>query len=286
MKKTGLAIMGLAAVLGLGSAVGVCAGTKKIIKFEDGKRVEIDVENGGAVTGAQTGDEAVNGAQTEDEAVNKTGAESGSEAATEPADLNFGGFEADLDSAYTYAPETAEEGALGEEEGILELGKFWGPVTEKLNGGFIIDSKVPDGYQGDIVIHVDADHTLVLDSMTGFPAGEDSIAAGQTIYVYTSPVMTMSLPPQTTAELVLVNIPQDAGAPLYVKASGALEADGAGGYVLKTTGGEEIKVPADCPITPFLTRQMVRLEDIAKGRKCLVWLDAKGQAERIVLFNE
>ncbi len=274
MKKTGLAIMGLAAVLGLGSAVGVCAGTKKIIKFEDGKRVEIDVENGGAVTGAQTGDEAVNGA------------EAGSEAATEPVDLSFGGFEADLDSAYTYAPETAEEGALGEEEGILELGKFWGPVTEKLDGGFIFDSKVPDGYQGDIVIHVDADHTLVLDSMTGFPAGEDSIAAGQTVYVYTSPVMTMSLPPQTTAELVLVNIPQDAGAPLYVKASGALEADGAGGYVLKTTGGEEIKVPADCPITPFLTRQMVRLEDIAKGRKCLVWLDAHGQAERIVLFNE
>ncbi|MCI9593823.1 MAG: hypothetical protein HFG51_06695 [Lachnospiraceae bacterium] len=263
MKKTGLMVMGLAAVLGIGSAVGVCGGTKKIIKFEDGKRVEIDVENGGAAVGN----------------------EARSEAATEAADLSFGGAETDLDSAFTYTPETTEEGALGE-EGILELGKFWGPVTEKLDGSFIIDSKVPDGYQGDIVIHIDPDNTLVLDALTGFPVTEGEIAAGQTTYVYTSPAMTMSLPPQTTAELVLVNVPQDAGAPLYVRASGALEADGAGGYVLKSTRGEEIKVPADCPITPFLTRQMVRLEDIAKGRKCLVWLGADGQAERIVLFNQ
>ena len=49
MKKTGLIIMGLAAVMGIGSAAGVCAGTKKIIRFDEGKRVEIDVENGVAV---------------------------------------------------------------------------------------------------------------------------------------------------------------------------------------------------------------------------------------------
>ena len=75
MKKTGLMVMGLAAVLGIGSAVGVCGGTKKIIKFEDGKRVEIDVENGGAAVGN----------------------EARSEAATEAADLSFGGAETDLD---------------------------------------------------------------------------------------------------------------------------------------------------------------------------------------------
>ena len=46
MKKTGLIIMGLAVVMGIGSAAGVCAGTKKIIRFDEGKRVEIDVENG------------------------------------------------------------------------------------------------------------------------------------------------------------------------------------------------------------------------------------------------
>lgn len=272
MKKTGLAIMGLAAVLGIGSAVGVCAGTKKIIKFEDGKRVEIDVENGGAA-----GTEA------------KT--EAGDEAATEPADLSFGGFEDDLDSAFSYdgsadgtaAQDTDQDGV----KNSLESMRIWGNVLEKLEGGFAIDSKVQEGegYQGEMVVHLDPDNTLILDAMTGFPAEEGAIAPGQTLYVYISPVMTMSLPPQTTAELVLVNIPQDAGAPLYVTASGALEADEAGGYVLKTVDGKEIKVPADCPITPFLTRQMVRLEDIAEGRKCLVWLDVCGQAERIVLFN-
>lgn len=259
MKKTGLAIMGLTAVLGISSAVGVCAATKKIIKFEDGKRVEIDVENDAGTNAAEV---------------------------TEPADADFGGFEEDLDSAFTFGGETEGEAADEGVEDSLELGKFWGPVLENMSKGFLMDSKVQDGYQGEIVIHMEADKTLIVDSVTGFPAQEEQLGAGRMVYVYTSPIMTLSLPPQTTAELVLVNIPQDTGAPLYVKASGALETDGAGGYVLKTTTGEELKVPADCPITPYLTRQMVRLEDIAAGRKCLVWLDAGGQAEKIVLFNE
>lgn len=248
MKKTGLIIMGLAAVMGIGSAAGVCAGTKKIIRFEEGKRVEIDVENG---------------------VVGTVGA------------ADAAGTDVTEDALGDVVDETAQEDAADS----LELGKFWGPVMEKRDGGFSIDSKVPEGYQGEIVIHIDPDNTLILDSVTGLPVDESQIAANQTVYVYTSPAMTLSLPPQTTAELVLVNIPQDKGAPLYVNASGALEADGAGGYVLKTNGGEEIKVPANCPIIPYLTRQMVYLENIEKGSKCLVWLDASGQAERIVLFN-
>lgn len=248
MKKTGLIIMGLAAVMGIGSAAGVCAGTKKIIRFEEGKRVEIDVENG---------------------VVGTVGA------------ADAAGTDVTEDALGDVVDETAQEDAADS----LELGKFWGPVMEKRDGGFSIDSKVPEGYQGEIVIHIDPDNTLILDSVTGLPVDESQIAANQTVYVYTSPAMTLSLPPQTTAELVLVNIPQDKGAPLYVNASGALEADGAGGYVLKTNGGEEIKVPANCPIIPYLTRQMVYLENIEKGSKCLVWLDASGQAESIVLFN-
>ncbi len=249
MKKTGLIIMGLAVVMGIGSAAGVCAGTKKIIRFDEGKRVEIDVENG--VAGATDA------------------------AGTEGADNT----EIALENG-------TEDSAQEDTADSLELGKFWGPVMEKRDGGFSIDSKVPEGYQGEIVIHIDPDNTMILDSVTGFPADESQIAANQTVYVYTSPAMALSLPPQTTAELVLVNIPQDKGAPLYVNASGALEADGAGGYVLKTNGGEEIKVPANCPITPHLTRQMVYLESIEKGSKCLVWLDASGLAEKIVLFNK
>lgn len=266
MKKSGLAIMGLAAVLGIGSAAGVCAGTKKIIKYEDGKRVEIDVE------------------QNAPAAIEPT--------ATEPADLSFGGFEEDLDSAFSYdgnvAGDVTQDIDQGEVKNRLEPVRIRGNVLEKLEGGFSIDSKAQEGegYQGEMVIHVDPENTLILDSMTGLPAKEDAVAPGQTLYVYISPVMTMSLPPQTTAELVLANIPQDAGVPLYVTASKALEGDETGSYVLKTIDGKEIKVPADCPITPYLTRQMVRLEDISEGRKCLVWLGINGQAEKIMLFNE
>ena len=42
----------------------------------------------------------------------------------------------------------------------------------------------------------------------------------------------------------------------------------------------------DCPIIPYLTRQMVTLQDITAGRKCMIWLDASGAASNIVLFNQ
>lgn len=280
--RKGLVIMGLAAVLGIGAALGVCAGTKKIIKIEDGKRVEINVEQSRQeAEAALTESTAVDPIAAEPVEIEPTAVEP---TAAEPADLEYGGMEPALDEAFSV--DTEGEPGTGVPDAGLEPGKVWGNVLEKLDGGFVIDNRAQEGYTGEMVIHIDPDNTRILDSITGFPAGEDTIAAGQTLYVYIRPMMTMSLPPQTTAELVLVNIVQDAGAPLYVTAASELEDDGVGGYVLKTVGGEEIKVSADCPITPYLTRQMVRLEDIAAGRKCLVWISADNRAERIVLFNE
>lgn len=276
--RKGFVIMGLAAVLGIGGALGVCAATKKIIKIEDGKRIEIDVEQSREEAEAKAGQEAA----AEESAV-----------AEEPtaADLEYGGMEPDLDAAFSVSdPVTGDDadGISADELPDADLGpvRVWGNVLEKLENGFVINNQNQKGYQGEMVIHIDKEHTLVIDSITGLPAEESAIAKDRILYAYISPMMTMSLPPQTTAEIVLVNVAQDAGVPLYVTAASELAADGAGAYVLKTVGGEEIKVPADCPITPYLTRQMVRLEDITAGRKCLVWLGADGRARKIVMFNE
>lgn len=270
MRKKGLMIVGLAMVLGTGGAIGASGAIKQVIRMEGGKRIEESV-------GAETAADVLAMKQSAEEAATKETLQAG-------------------ENVLEKFPATDAEGVdmetgFDEEEEMQsfldwDLVKMWGVMKENRDGGFVVDSQVPDGYQGEVVIHVDPKNTLVLDSVTGFPAEEGKPAVGETVYVYTSPAMTMSLPPQTTAGLVLVNVPQDGAAPEYVTAVSALEADGEGNYWLTATSGEKIKIPADCPITPYLTRQMVRLEDITEGRHCLIWLDGEGKAERIVLFNE
>lgn len=185
----------------------------------------------------------------------------------------------------------SEEGSQAGEaavpgDGALETLRIEGVVLEAGEDRILLDRQFPEGYHEDTVLHIDPERTLILDSVSGLPAEAGQIQKGDSLYVYVGPAMTMSLPPQMTAVLILTGTPQDAAAPSYIHAAGSLEADGQGGWILKGTDGTQIKVPADCPIQPYLTRQIVRLSDITAGRYCLVWTGADGQAERIVLFNE
>ena len=186
------------------------------------------------------------------------------------------------------AEDTAAVGNTAAEESLqpqLQPMRMWGTITETGEDQFSFNSQTTNGYQGDVVIHIDPEQTLILDCVTGMPAGQDQIVNGNAVTVYAGPVMTMSLPPQMTASVVFVNIPADGSIPLYATVASDLEDNGQGGYTLTTVDGHTITVPADCSITPYLTRQMVTLQDLTQGRKCLIWLDADGAAERIILFN-
>lgn len=247
MKKKSLMIAaGLTMALGAGSAMISFGGANQIIRVEDGTRQVVEVENGQLVE-------------------------------------SFGG-EGDV----VAAEPDGTEGSIAADGNIqtqLQPIRMWGIITSVGEGSFTFDSQTENGYQGEVVVHIDPDQTLILDSVTGFPAGEDQIVSGNAVTVYVGPAMTMSLPPQTTAEMVFVNIPADGNIPLLVTAESDLADNGQGGYTLTSADGQTITVPADCAITPYLTRQMVTLQDLTQGRKCLVWLGADGAAERIVLFN-
>ena len=57
---------------------------------------------------------------------------------------------------------------------------------------------------------------MILDAVNGYPVLLDDLEDGSTVYAYVGPAMTMSLPPQATAHLILANIPEDFGVPQYV----------------------------------------------------------------------
>ncbi|MEY8338105.1 hypothetical protein AALB16_08765 [Lachnospiraceae bacterium 62-35] len=157
-----------------------------------------------------------------------------------------------------------------------------GPASPE-DGRLVIDNQSNVSSAGDIVINLSED-TPILDSVNGFPMELKDIKKGDMVYAYLSPAMTMSLPPQTSAYMILAGVPEDFKVPDYLKIDSFTPSDK--GYILKTVDGTSFTVPSDCAITPYLTRQLVRLEDLAKGRVCLLWSDDTNTAYKIVLFNE
>lgn len=162
--------------------------------------------------------------------------------------------------------------------------KIHGPVTKAEDGRLMIDSQGDTAYQGEIVLNVSPETTKILDAVTGSPVALEDIRDGESVYAYISPVMTMSLPPMTNASLILCNIPAGFRAPAYEEADVlTVNDDGVSGSV-KTAAGTTYTIPADCEIIPYLTRNIVRIQDLTEGRMFLVWADAQNRASKIMVF--
>ena len=63
-----------------------------------------------------------------------------------------------------------------------------------------------------------------------------------------------------------------------------MTANADGIWTLVSTAGTEYAVSADCRIMPYLTRQIVSLEDVEQGSNLLVWSNDQNQAQKLVLF--
>lgn len=162
---------------------------------------------------------------------------------------------------------------------------IWGPVLGVEDGAIRIDNQSGVSFSGEIVLNIDDEYSKVLDAENGFPAALADIQEGEFIYAYIGPAMTMSLPPMTTAEMVICKIPADYKAPEYVKVKSMQEQQD-GSWVLTSANEAVYQIPADCTILPYLTRNIVRLTDVTAGSSCLIWSDNSGIGQKIVLFAE
>lgn len=163
-----------------------------------------------------------------------------------------------------------------------EQAPIWGTIISVDNGS--IDMECPSGnvFEGEVIVNISGD-TLILDGENGYPVEAKDLQAGETVYAYIGPAMTMSLPPQTSGEVIIGKIPADAKVPEYITAK-SMTADADGSWTLVSTAGTEYAVSADCRIMPYLTRQIVSLEDVEQGSNLLVWSNDQNQAQKLVLF--
>lgn len=180
--------------------------------------------------------------------------------------------------------ETSEEEIPEEgEETAMDTFRIWGEITAVEDGRITVENQSENGYQGEIVFNISPENTLVLGAEDGFPVQLEDVELGS-FEAYLSPVMTMSLPPQTTPEMVIVNIPEDFGAPQYVAAAGPVE-ETEDGLVLTAGDDTRYVLEEEMEILPYLTKNIVTVEDIEKDSRCLIWLNEDNKVEKLVLFR-
>lgn len=124
-------------------------------------------------------------------------------------------------------------------------------------------------FEQEIVLNV-ADNVPVLDAATGFPVAWEDIDKTAPVYAWVSQAMSLSLPPQTAAQLIVVNVPADYAAPQYVAVKD-VKTESDGSVKITDQDGNVWSAAADTPVTPYLTRNMVYLSDVQPGRFCLIW---------------
>lgn len=183
--------------------------------------------------------------------------------------------------------ETGKEADTEGEDGLMasETLRIWGNIEAVEDGMITVDNQSGLSSPGEMIFTIDPEYTKILDAVSGYPVELEDIELG-TFQAYLGPAMTMSLPPQTTPEMVIVNIPQDFHAPDYVTARGAVEETELG-QTLMTVDGVAYVLTEETEVLPYLTKNIVTAQDINEGSKCLVWLNEEdGHVEKLVLFAE
>ncbi len=185
---------------------------------------------------------------------------------------------------------TAENGSEEESEGafmreLIIPVRIYGVISEVWTeqNTIVVDNQSDASSPGEIELKIDTENTLVLDATTGYPVSLEEVETGS-FEAYLGEAMTMSLPPQTTPYVVIVNIPADYGTPQYAIVE-QIEKDEVGGATVTATDGRSYEITADTQIVPYRTKNIVTVDDIQVGLECLVWLDEDGTASKVQIFQ-
>lgn len=233
-------------------------------------------------------------------------AESETESETETATESETGTESGTVNENQAEPETSAEahktealsGAEGPGDGAVETLSgaggsgidisvpvhVWGTIVSADEEGIMVDNQSDNSSRGEMLLTVDPEHTAIIGAADGLPVELGDIQKGP-FEAYLGPAMTMSLPPQVTPYVVIVNIPEDSRAPQYAVAFDSIQATDSG-EILIANDETEYVLAENVEMIPYLTRNIVTLEDIREDSRVLMWLNEEDKVEKIVLFAE
>ncbi len=189
----------------------------------------------------------------------------------QPVQENEGGPAGGADDGSTWATATVISGP------VMDIGEDYILIDAVAENG--------EGPTGMVNVRIDPDLTLFVNAQDGTPLSFSDITEDETVYAYIGAAMTLSLPPQTTASLIIAGLPADGSVPVFTKVA-SLTDNGDGTYKLSVAGGATYMVPEDCQVSPFRTRNIVTLSDVTPGANCLLWADAENTVSKIVIIQQ
>ena len=116
---------------------------------------------------------------------------------------------------------------------------------------------------------------------SGFRAELSDIKAGDVIYADIRTTVAESLPPQTTAEIIISQMPEGVSAPDYILTD-AFERQEDESWCLVSSSGTVYQVPKDCAVISYGMNELSSFRIISESNKLLVWLDEANTVQRIV----
>lgn len=169
--------------------------------------------------------------------------------------------------------------------------RVWGKVTKLESGSLLLKNDNKDDIYSEVVVHL-PEGVPCVDAVTGLPMDMGKVKDGDTLYAWVGNAMTMSLPPQTSALIVVGSIPADYKVPEFYKITGTDKTVMPAIYPapertevnLPVAGGETLAIPVSAQLTPWLTRQIVTVDDLVPGSQILVWKDRDGKVGKVLLL--
>lgn len=169
--------------------------------------------------------------------------------------------------------------------------QVWGTVTKLESGSLLLQNDDKESLHSEIVVHL-PEGVPCVDAVTGLPMDMSKVKDGDILYAWVGNAMTMSLPPQSSALAVVGNIPADYKVPEFYKITGTDKtvmpaihpAPERTEVNLPVAGGETLTVPISAQLTPWLTRQILTVDDLVPGSQILVWKDKDGKVEKVLLL--
>lgn len=185
------------------------------------------------------------------------------------------------------AAETSDDEAAATRPGPVQV---WGTLTWLDDGGLYVENSSEGAAYNAVILH--GESIICLDAVTGEPMDIQDLKDGDTIYAWVGPAMTMSLPPHATAILILGNIPADYAVPRFYEIVSVTPQAMPAIYPIPAltwtevtaTDGTTLTITDEATLTPYLTKNIVRLEDLIPGTRILVWSDSKGEPEKVLVF--
>ena len=95
--------------------------------------------------------------------------------------------------------DTSPDESAGQEGTVSEAPvRIYGTIQEVGENTITVDNQSGNSYEGEIILTIDPESTLIVDGQTGLPLTLADIEGGS-FEAYLGSIMTMSLPPQTVS---------------------------------------------------------------------------------------